>query len=319
MKQAKEKPYKSGGSSTSILTAGYDQLHPRNPYYRNMPDFFALRRKYKPLLDAAIDVHDFFTQKYHVNWNDSSAVRTITVALLDHDFGLKLNFPKDYLCPPLPNRLNYNCWIADLVESSLPTVAGIILTPHIIDIGTGVAAIYAVLGSKLYGWNFSCTDIGEASLQWARQNLQQNPTIADKIELVHVPDSSSLQHWIAQQLQSTTDTSKLLADYLQEAGSNIATTRGPIRTAFAHMTDSCRYRLSDAEHNALATLTLAHQHDDNAQNVTKKSRMIEGVQEQHEEEVINVLPSKYQPLVTAVMTNPPFYDINEMVLVNSFS
>ena len=57
----------------------------------------------------------------------------------------------------MPNRLNYICWIKDLLQLDHPglndeTVRGI-------DIGTGASLIYPLLGSKVYGWSFTATDI----------------------------------------------------------------------------------------------------------------------------------------------------------------
>lgn len=40
--------------------------------------------------------------------------------LLLHDFKLKFDMPIDHLCPPVPMRLNYVHWVADLLRSPEP-------------------------------------------------------------------------------------------------------------------------------------------------------------------------------------------------------
>lgn len=50
-----------------------------------------------------------------IDWEDPQAARALTTTLLQHDFGLAWDVPPERLCPPVPNRLNYVCWIRDLL------------------------------------------------------------------------------------------------------------------------------------------------------------------------------------------------------------
>lgn len=50
-----------------------------------------------------------------VDWEDPAAARALTTTLLRHDFGLAWDIPLERLCPPVPNRLNYICWVRDLL------------------------------------------------------------------------------------------------------------------------------------------------------------------------------------------------------------
>lgn len=52
-------------------------------------------------------------------------MRELTRVMLRHDFGLReWDAPLDRLCPPVANRLNYVCWLSDLMELSPPSASG---------------------------------------------------------------------------------------------------------------------------------------------------------------------------------------------------
>jgi 23S rRNA A1618 N6-methylase RlmF len=77
----------------------------------------------------------------------------LTTSLLKRDFKLTWTMPINHLCPPIPQRLNYIHWIADLLGVPWPR------SPHAspivgLDIGTGASAIFPLLGHASYGWRF---------------------------------------------------------------------------------------------------------------------------------------------------------------------
>lgn len=55
-----------------------------------------------------------------IDWGDPAAARALTTTLLRHDFGLAWDIPLERLCPPVPNRLNYVCWVRDLLLLGRP-------------------------------------------------------------------------------------------------------------------------------------------------------------------------------------------------------
>ena len=61
-----------------------------------------------------------------------------------------MNIPPNYLCPTVPNRLNYICWIKDVIDSVKNFPNDIIG----IDVGVGACAIYPLLGHTAYNWKF---------------------------------------------------------------------------------------------------------------------------------------------------------------------
>lgn len=53
-----------------------------------------------------------------IDFGDRDAVRTLSLALLQVDFGLSVELPKDRLCPMVANRLDYIHLVEDLLASS---------------------------------------------------------------------------------------------------------------------------------------------------------------------------------------------------------
>jgi len=51
-----------------------------------------------------------------LDWQDPAALLALTRVLLQHDFGLEFSMPLNHLCPPVPQRLNYVHWIAELID-----------------------------------------------------------------------------------------------------------------------------------------------------------------------------------------------------------
>jgi methyltransferase len=87
-------------------------MHPRNTYKKRKPDFQALSTKF-----------DYFKEKVTINetgkvildFKDPAALRALTRALLEDDFGLTVTLPLDRLIPTVPQRLNYILWLEDII------------------------------------------------------------------------------------------------------------------------------------------------------------------------------------------------------------
>ena len=52
---------------------------------------------------------------YTLDFSNPAALRELTCAVLEKDFGLKVELPLDMLIPAVPQRLNYIHWIEDLL------------------------------------------------------------------------------------------------------------------------------------------------------------------------------------------------------------
>ena len=142
-------------------------MHPRNRYCKNPADFGELARfrpSLKPLLvDKCCSVRtsqeeenpppsckarpDKTQLPYTLDFSDPVTLRELLYAILERDFGLKLEIPIGVLIPTVPQKLNYIHWLEDLLipvdvnESvkSLPTVQLIPKGKHVIGIDIGNA------------------------------------------------------------------------------------------------------------------------------------------------------------------------------------
>ncbi|KAI7887349.1 S-adenosyl-L-methionine dependent methyltransferase [Lichtheimia hyalospora FSU 10163] len=115
-----------------------------------------------------------------IEFKDPAAVRMLNWCILKSQFSLDVTFPHDRLCPPVPSRLDYIRWIEDILKETMPDSSEPV---HGIDIGVGASCIYPLLGcARNPEWHFLGTDIDEASLNYAKENVEWNQ-LQDRISL----------------------------------------------------------------------------------------------------------------------------------------
>lgn len=92
-----------------------------------------------------------------------------------HEFKVThYDIPKGYLCPRVPQRLQYLEWIKDLFAQ----VEGLTRPLLGFDIGVGANFIYPLIGIKKYGWRFAGSEVNKSSIEWAETKiLKANPDI----------------------------------------------------------------------------------------------------------------------------------------------
>ncbi|MDO8986056.1 23S rRNA (adenine(1618)-N(6))-methyltransferase RlmF [Cypionkella sp.] len=146
-------------------------LHPRNQH-REGYDFERLIVK-SPELEA------FMTRnprgQMTINFQDVDAVRMLNRALLMTHYEIDFwDIPATYLCPPIPGRVDYIHYLADLLAESndqeIPHGSDI----KALDIGTGASLVYPLTGQHEYGWDFTGVDIDPVSIKSARQICERN-------------------------------------------------------------------------------------------------------------------------------------------------
>eukprot|EP00903_Cladosiphon_okamuranus_P020233 g18570.t1 len=98
--------------------AGGRSMHDANLYRHYRPDFRELAREYPDTFGPHVR-DDPDTGRASIDWTNPAAMRELTRVMLRHDFGLlEWDAPLDRLCPPVANRLNYICWLSDIMKLS---------------------------------------------------------------------------------------------------------------------------------------------------------------------------------------------------------
>jgi 23S rRNA (adenine1618-N6)-methyltransferase len=144
-------------------------LHPKNRH-NNGYDFLALCQA-SPTLKPFVHTNKY--QNLSIDFADPNAVKALNQALLIHHYHVKQwDIPQGYLCPPIPGRVDYIHYLADLLTATLPkTILDSKHKTSVLDIGTGASCIYPILGQREYQWHFTCTDIDPIAVKVAQQNI----------------------------------------------------------------------------------------------------------------------------------------------------
>ena len=115
-----------------------------------------------------------------IDFRDVAAVRMLNRALLKADYGIDFwDIPPNYLCPPIPGRVDYIHHLADLLARS--NNHEIPRGPQIkaLDIGTGASLVYPLTGQSAYGWQFTGVDIDPVAIKSAQQIAKANALDVD--------------------------------------------------------------------------------------------------------------------------------------------
>ncbi len=153
------------------------KLHKRNKHREryNFPKLIEAAPDLKPF----VIVNDYKDQS--INFFDPEAVKMLNKALLKLHYNIDYwEIPDNYLCPPIPGRADYLHYVADLLEKVEKNGA-----VKCLDIGVGANCIYPLLGAQEYGWSFVGSDIDETAIEYANNNVNNNPSLKDKIEIRH--------------------------------------------------------------------------------------------------------------------------------------
>lgn len=118
-----------------------------------------------------------------VDFSNPKAVKLLNTALLFNDYGVQYwEFPDENLCPPVPGRVDYVHYLADLLAEhnygKIPTGERIVG----LDIGMGASCIYPLLGVTEYQWSFIGAEVKPASLVAAMKIVNGNPSLKGHVE-----------------------------------------------------------------------------------------------------------------------------------------
>ncbi len=161
-------------------------LHPKNAH-RFGYDFEQLTEKF-PDLKQFVFTNEFGTQT--IDFANPKAVKALNKSLLIGFYGIQYwDIPQNFLCPPIPGRVDYIHHLADLLAS--------VKNPKLddpesilgLDIGIGANCIYPILGNAIYGWQFVGTDIDKKAIRNCVEIIEKNPHLLEAISLQLQPNA----------------------------------------------------------------------------------------------------------------------------------
>jgi 23S rRNA (adenine1618-N6)-methyltransferase len=192
--------------SDKILFVIYEQrrfvtlkknLHPKNRH-NNGYDFLALCQA-SPALKPFVHTNKY--QNLSIDFADANAVKALNQALLKHHYHIKQwDIPTGYLCPPIPGRVDYIHYLADLLSATLPTTLTMDKTKvSVLDIGTGASCIYPILGQREYQWQFTASDIDPTSIIAAKHNISADIQLKKSIVFRSQPNAAQIFKGVVQE------------------------------------------------------------------------------------------------------------------------
>ncbi len=147
------------------------KLHPRNQHSEGY-DFERLEAQ-TPELEAFTIPNP--SGQTSIDFQNVAAVRMLNRALLKTHYDIDFwDIPAGYLCPPIPGRVDYVHYLADLLADSnnqeIPRGRHV----KVLDIGTGASLVYPLTGQSEYGWHFTGVDIDAGAIKSAKQICEFN-------------------------------------------------------------------------------------------------------------------------------------------------
>jgi 23S rRNA (adenine1618-N6)-methyltransferase len=159
-------------------------LHPRNKH--------RLGYNFEELINAYPELEQYAkstkfnpeTDKLTIDFSDPDAVKALNKALLISKYKItNWDIPENYLCPPIPGRVDYIHYAADLLASTNNGIIPNGKNIQVLDIGSGANCIYPILGHAEYDWTFVGTDIDEIAIQNCKKIIQENPQLIESVYL----------------------------------------------------------------------------------------------------------------------------------------
>jgi 23S rRNA (adenine1618-N6)-methyltransferase len=164
-------------------------LHPRN-LHRGRYEFDVLIKS-SPDLKAFVFVNQYGDES--IDFSNPESVKALNRALLKHFYSIEYwDIPQGYLCPPIPGRVDYVHYLADLLAESnggsIPTGNKI----KVLDVGTGANCVYPIIGNSTYGWNFVGSDVDPVSIESAQKIITLNKSLNNAVTLRLQPHTTDI-------------------------------------------------------------------------------------------------------------------------------
>ena len=156
------------------------KLHPRNKHNKGY-DFQRLCQ-ISPSLTRHIVKNKF--GRPSINFASAIAIRALNRAILEADYNVQnWTLPEGFLCPPIPGRVDYIHYIADLLAANTTNKKKRHRQITGLDVGTGASCIYPLLGQREYQWQFIASDIDLVSINSSQAIIDNNEGLDAAIRL----------------------------------------------------------------------------------------------------------------------------------------
>ena len=175
-------------------------LHPRN-CHQDGYDFSAL-------VSSTQHLSSYVKTNAHgnesIDFANPLAVNALNTALLKHHYNIvDWRIPQGALCPPIPGRVDYIHYIAELLGIDATTKSAPDASPDksnitLLDIGTGANGIYPILACQIYGWQCVGSDINQQLLDNVAAIIASNVSLKDVFKLRLQTDKNQMFKGIIQ-------------------------------------------------------------------------------------------------------------------------
>lgn len=155
-------------------------MHPNNPFKNDYP--------LQELSELVPELKKYFIQtkanSLSLDFSQPEAVKNLNKALLIQQYNIRFwDLPAGYLTPPVPGRLDYLLYMADLLAETNEGVVPTGKDVRLLDIGCGAACIFPLLAQSHFRWLAVGTEVDAKALKAAKAIAQMNPSLKGKVEI----------------------------------------------------------------------------------------------------------------------------------------
>ncbi len=169
-----------------LFSVSISSKHPRNKH-QNRYDIDSLVKSLPSLQKCIITSP---SGSATIDMSNQESVRLLNKALLQHYYNVKeWNFSYDFLTPPIPSRVEYVHYMADVIDYD--SIKKLNKTIYGLDIGCGASCIYPLLFNAEYNVKMVGVDIDNKSILNAKKIIQSN-NLSENIDLRLQPTPSEI-------------------------------------------------------------------------------------------------------------------------------
>jgi 23S rRNA (adenine1618-N6)-methyltransferase len=119
-----------------------------------------------------------------VDFSNPLSVKLLNKAILMDSYKVGWwDIPDHFLCPPIPGRVDYIHYLADLLASLNQGKIPLGYTIRVLDVGVGANCIYPLIGTAEYSWSFVGSEVDQKALEAAQYILDQNKISSIQLRL----------------------------------------------------------------------------------------------------------------------------------------